>query len=518
MMASLDDSYFREENEFELYWGIEEPYWRKPKRNVWHCDSKIILLLFKLLNQSPVLLGDLQSYAATSLSAVWYAVLVILPGLCSIVAWLAYALSIGDLHSFTEATGNGNIPRWLMSVAIIFISTFNTGAAISGPALYLALVSIIVGHSTSVVRDSYVLIQANTTIIAALVSTATRPHLELNTLIYGGLGGITGILIGLTSLRNTPQDAYTKMYLTCIWLGFAISTVLSNFQHNGRVFHTLERTNAKAGMVVPWDWRALFLLCAGFIGGALSAVSGPGVELCLYAVSVHFFQISERLIVPTVGAVMAVVCMVGALYQQYGNGGIEAEAAQLWFVSIPVVAVCATVGAVVGARMHRLVIVTFNSMIPAGWMVVVMCVVRPWTTAHTATPADLSVKSAALFFTALVLFVALWMGGLHFTGLTGTSGLYDESLEGDGHLVIKKGKRKVPAVPRTVGLEDCDSKDDDLEDFELPGSLYPPKEQLTPSEKEHEMVVLRLPCMGNSYEEDGRVGGADSSASSVEQV
>lgn len=134
------------------------------------------------------------------------------------------------------------------------------------------------------------------------------------------------------------------MYFVTIWASFAASLFYLNRLAGRKVYLTLnpehlpevwnsanlfpEKTR-EPGML--WlkhvaNWKAMVLICAGFLGGIFTAMSGSGIDICSFAVLTLFFRVTEKTATPTSVVLMAVNTVVAALYREYGMEGLQEDA------------------------------------------------------------------------------------------------------------------------------------------------------------------------------------------------
>ena len=86
---------------------------------------------------------------------------------------------------------------------------------------------------------------------------------------------------------------------------------------------------------MAFNWKAAVLVATGFLGGIFSSISGSGIDICSFACLTLLFRISEKTATPTSVVLMAINTVVGFLYRNYGQGGVEEDAWGLWLVCVP---------------------------------------------------------------------------------------------------------------------------------------------------------------------------------------
>ena len=101
---------------------------------------------------------------------------------------------------------------------------------------------------------------------------------------------------------------------------------------------TLFQLSSKGpGAYVGVNWKALVLLLTGFMGGIFSSIAGSGIDISSFACLTLLFRISEKTATPTSVVLMAINTVVGFLYREYGQGGVEEDAWGFLLVCAPIV-------------------------------------------------------------------------------------------------------------------------------------------------------------------------------------
>lgn len=127
-------------------------------------------------------------------------------------------------------------------------------------------------------------------------------QIESRAIIFGTIGSIPGLIIGFEFVRQFynlvscvqidklltgPQK---KMLFVSIWSAFAVALFLLN-----------QEKKRKTYMEIPdfKPWKALVLVATGFVGGILTAFTGSGVDICIFAIITVLFRVSEKSATPT---------------------------------------------------------------------------------------------------------------------------------------------------------------------------------------------------------------------------
>ena len=165
------------------------------------------------------------------------------------------------------------------------------------------------------------------------------------------------------------------------------------------------------GSFVALNWKALVLLCTGFLGGIFSSIAGSGIDICSFACLTLLFRISEKTATPTSVVLMAINTVVGVLYREFAQGGVEPDAWGFLLVCAPIVCIGAPLGSVLGSFVHRLVLAWAVYITDTVQLVGAIVIVRPWIKQNKPgleQPAHLAGTSAAIFFSGLLKVIILF--------------------------------------------------------------------------------------------------------------
>ncbi len=208
-----------------------------------------------------------------------------------------------------------------------------------------------------------------------------------------------------------------------IWGSFAASLYWLNRIHGRKVYLVLDPphipeiwtsatiwqldpTPGTLGSYVCLNWKAIVLLATGFIGGIFSSIAGSGIDICSFAVLTLLFRVSEKTATPTSVVLMAINTLVGFLYRQFGQGGVEHDAWGFFLVCAPIVCFGAPLGSVVGSMVHRLVLAWAVYITDAVQLIGALVIVEPWVKVKDKKddPAHLTASSAAIMVAGIIVF------------------------------------------------------------------------------------------------------------------
>ena len=223
--------------------------------------------------------------------------------------------------------------------------------------------------------------------------------------------------------------SFRHRYFVVIWGAFAASLFYLNRVYGRKVYLVLDPPHLPAiwadatiwgpystvpgswGSYVAFNWKAATLIATGFMGGIFSSISGSGIDICSFAILTLLFRISEKTATPTSVLLMSINTIVGFLFRQFGQGGVETNAWGFLLVCAPIVCFGAPFGSVIGSFVHRLVLAWCIYITDAVQLIAAIVIVEPWVKNDAKpgkdTPVHLTASSIAIFCSGLVFFYIL---------------------------------------------------------------------------------------------------------------
>lgn len=258
-------------------------------------------------------------------------------------AWLI-AVSIGDRWS-TVADNLGMAVTMLFG-SLIAGATSEGGGAVAFPVLTLAF-----GAAPSVARDFALMIQSVGMTAAAAAIFWGRIKIAKRPLAAAFLGGVPGVLVGISLVSPLLPAAPTKLAFVALWASFGVAL--------GWSLHSRPDRPERATIALSWSrgGQVVLVLC-GFLGGLVSGVCGSGIDVVTFSALTLAFGVDERIATPTSVVLMGGNAVVGFLWRLGAAGPpISPEAWGYWWAAVPVVVVGAPLGAKLIASRSRSFIV-----------------------------------------------------------------------------------------------------------------------------------------------------------------
>jgi len=187
------------------------------------------------------------------------------------------------------------------------------------------------------------LIQSIGMTAASATIFALRVRVDLRAILWGSLGGIAGVAIGLLALAPIAPPAEVRMLFTAMQASFAVVLIVAMLRFDSRT--------AEARLI-NWQARAA-LVAAGVVGGVVSGLVGSGIDLVVFAVLTLLFRVSEKIATPTSVVLMAINAVSASIIYALAVGPPAANVLGMWGAAIPIVVLGAPLGAWVCSQLRR---------------------------------------------------------------------------------------------------------------------------------------------------------------------
>lgn len=254
---------------------------------------------------------------------------------CFIVSvWLVWAVvtcAQGLWHLFAD--------NWFMSITMACGSFVAGATSQGGGAVAFPVMTLIFGIEPDAARDFSMMIQSVGMTSAAVAIWFRRIKVETNALIYSGIGGAAGMLIGLVWIQDWFEPDPTKIFFVALWLAFGVALIIINRHPKAAKLERIPNPTHKT--------KALLFL-TGICGGMVSGLLGSGLDILVFAFLVLGFRICEKVATPTSVILMAGNSLAGFMFRLWFRETgpvIEQSTWNYWWVCVPVVAFGAPFGA-----------------------------------------------------------------------------------------------------------------------------------------------------------------------------
>ncbi|KAL6726683.1 hypothetical protein Aduo_008628 [Ancylostoma duodenale] len=242
-------------------------------------------------------------------------------------------------------TTHWQLPAIMLLGSTVAGMTSEGGGAVAFPVMTLGL-----KIAPNVARDFSLIVQAIGMSCALFVIIFMNVQIEKRAVIFGTIGSIPGFVVGsllVDPLLTPPQK---KMLFVSIWSSFAIALWMLNTQAHRKTYFIIPEFKL---------WKALVLICTGFVGGIFTAFTGSGVDICIFSIVTLLFRVTEKTATPTTIVLMGLNSVIGVYYRSVWEGHISPLALDYIKCTVPVAVTLAPVGSFLGSHFHRKVLATF---------------------------------------------------------------------------------------------------------------------------------------------------------------
>ncbi len=258
----------------------------------------------------------------------------------ALIALLVWLVWYGYTWPETAAIIQDN---WEISLTMVFGSFIAGATSEGGGAVAFPVFTKVLQIAPMDAKIFSLAIQSVGMTAATLTIIAMRIAIEWRVILWAGLGGIPGIVIGAAVLAPLLPAGLVKLSFTAMVVSFAITLTILNWGHreyNGTlpVFMLREKS---------------ILLFSGLLGGLMSGLVGNGIDIICFSVMILLFRLSEKVATPTSVILMAMNSVVGFFLHLFFIGGFTAQIQNYWLSAVPVVVVGAPLGAYFCSRLNN---------------------------------------------------------------------------------------------------------------------------------------------------------------------
>lgn len=246
--------------------------------------------------------------------------------ICFLLIWMVLISQFGFWENFQE---HGYVAIIMLFGAFVAGASSEGGGAIAFPALTLLYgLPPVIGASFSLAIQSFGMSSASCFIVRQKIPVCWVMVRWILPFAF------IGLLFGKYYVAGTLDPRTTKIFFVSFWLSFAL-VLLRKHKKGGEAADDISLSSLADVLLI-----AVF----GFMGGAISAVVGSGVDILSFSLMVLYFNLSEKIATPTTVIIMASVSVFATLVSIVDQG-LDPLVLQFLVVAIPVVIVVAPLGA-----------------------------------------------------------------------------------------------------------------------------------------------------------------------------
>lgn len=261
----------------------------------------------------------------------------------SLTLWLLFIYTSGNRPDFLQ---NG-----FMAITMFFGSLIAGATSEGGGAVAFPVMTLIYKISPMIARDFSLLIQSFGMTAASFIILKNKIPIAKDFLKMSIPGSFLGQLLTFGFLLGSFSPVFIKITFTSLWLsyGFILFLIKGETESHSTVSPSLSKS--------PLHLSLIFFF--SFLGGAITALTGSGVDILTFSLATLFFGIGVKVATPTSVILMALNSVFGILLKHFLFGGVEQQAIDFWLVCLPVVIFGAPFGAVFISNKTSKVIIRF---------------------------------------------------------------------------------------------------------------------------------------------------------------
>jgi len=273
----------------------------------------------------------------SSLMKYWYAYVG-----AFLAVWVVLMLGFGLLPEVLR--------EWRMALVMILGSLVAGSTPMGGGAVSFPFLVLWLNVAPDIARNFGLVIQALGMTSAMIFIFCRRVRVQRSVLAWAVAGAAAGMLIGTVAVAPRVPPNFVKLTFTCMWMSFAILTVVRN----------RELTAISGGRNVEGAAAMRSGLIVGLVGGIIASIIGVGVEMALYTVLVLSYRSDMKIAVPTAVSGMAVASVMGVATHLV-IGDIPRDVVMKFLAAGPIVIFGAPIGTYILTLVPRIRMLYFIS-------------------------------------------------------------------------------------------------------------------------------------------------------------
>ncbi|MGJ8643461.1 MAG: sulfite exporter TauE/SafE family protein [Luteolibacter sp.] len=249
--------------------------------------------------------------------------------------WLALVIAGDHWHTLRE--------NWGIALAMAMGSYAAGSTPMGGGTVGFPVLVLLFKQSAMLGRDFSFAVQSIGMTSAAIFIICRRQPVEWPMVRWAMLGSLIGTPLGILFIAPLVPPLFIKILFAVVWCSFGVL-------HLYRL-KELARHEGLAPGAHRFDRNAGFLV--GLLAGAtVSAITGVGIDMVLYAVLVLLCQADLKIAIPSSVIIMAFTSVVG-IATKYLFGGVQPGVYENWLAAAPIVALGAPLGAFIVDKVGR---------------------------------------------------------------------------------------------------------------------------------------------------------------------
>lgn len=240
------------------------------------------------------------------------------------------------------------ITDWRVALTMVFGALVGGGTSEGGGAIAFPIFTKLLHIAPRDARNFSLAIQSIGMGAASLSILYLRIPIERRALLYAGLPGLLGVAFGSWVIAPLVPPIYVRTSFTVLVSSMGVALLLMNRNRDSSRNQWIPIFNTREKMI---------LVLTGLAGGIVSALVGTGENSLVFMVMVLLFRVDEKIVTPTTVVLMTMVTIPGFLMHLFVIRDFSPAVMGYWLAAVPVVVVCAPLGALMCSHMNRYAIV-----------------------------------------------------------------------------------------------------------------------------------------------------------------
>ncbi len=237
--------------------------------------------------------------------------------------------------------------QWAVAVTMVFGSLVGGGTSEGGGAVAFPVFTKLLHIASDDARIFTYAVQCVGMTAASLCILWMRVPIERRVLALGVPAGIAGVVLSVTAFAPLLSLSHIRIYFTVLLTSLALAMLVMQWRGG----------NARNERVpVAGALEARMIIAAGFVGGIVSGLVGVGENTVMFILLVLLFRVSEKVATPTTVILMTAVSLAAFAAHVFLMRDFHGPVVEYWLAAVPIVVVGAPIGAIVCARMSRVLI------------------------------------------------------------------------------------------------------------------------------------------------------------------
>jgi uncharacterized protein len=276
--------------------------------------------------------------------------------------WLWYMLSHNGFALYQT--------NWMAPLTMVFGAFIAGASSEGGGAVAFPVFTLLMDVPPATARNFSFACQSIGMTAASMLIIGMRIPVSWRAVVYTSLGGVFGLLFSTFFIVPLLPGPQTKIFFVSLWFSFGFALYLSNRNANREVFQDLVSfTKSDKAKIIFF----------GFVGGAITAIFGNGIDIFTFCLFTLYYKISEKVATPTSVIIMTINTILGFLLHVFVIQDFQQQAFEFWLCSIPPCIIFAPLGAYVISFFTRHTIAYILYFIIVAQYLGALLVIRPNT-------------------------------------------------------------------------------------------------------------------------------------------